>query len=72
MPIPASDPPPLTLDHPFDLYTYDDRVFCVHVEVRGDTGQTCGRPESEHPLPEVGGEPVEDGEGLRAGGSGVQ
>jgi hypothetical protein len=43
----------VTLDHPFDPYTYDDRVFCVHVEVRDGVGRTCGRPKDEHPVAQV-------------------
>ena len=62
----------MSLEHPFDPYTYDDRVFCVHVEVRDGIGQTCGRPASEHPLPQVGGEPVQDGERVGADGGEVQ
>jgi len=37
------DREPIT-DHAFDLYTWGDQVFCVHVQ----DGGVCGRPEEDH------------------------
>jgi hypothetical protein len=36
------------IDHPFEPYTYGDKVICSHIDLTRGYGQVCSRPESEH------------------------
>jgi hypothetical protein len=74
----AADPPrppgraaaPIT-GHEFEPWEYSNgTVVCIYWDpIRR---RTCDRPRAEHALPQVGGEPVEDGEGVGADGGQVQ
>lgn len=59
----------MTLDHPFEPWTYSNGVtICIH----WDGLRLCERPQAEHASAQVGGDPVQEGEGVGADGGQVQ
>jgi hypothetical protein len=61
----------LISEHEFEPWEWSNgEVVCQYFDPERPTRGTCDRPRKEHALPEVSGEPLEDGEGVVAGGEG--
>jgi hypothetical protein len=68
---PGAAAAPSLIEHEFEPWTYSNgTVVCIYWDpIRR---RTCDRPESEHASAQVGGEPVEDGEGVGTDGGQVE
>jgi hypothetical protein len=70
---PAPAAAPSLIEHEFEPWEWSDgTVVCKYWDPEHPTRSICDRPESEHASAQVGGEPVEDGQGVGADGGQVE